>query len=148
MVRNDALCPHIRHHVWLKKKRELSVLKLVRHFQALADRWRHAIFQSAFVLTPLSPTGLRHRRTSGSQGSAQETNHSPNMRESLSQQHEAIEFVAAVNAYASKSLQVGPPESFLCYGVVPFSAPYLGGLSAGATSADRPEGGGTTGLCT
>ena len=50
IVLNYALCPHIRHHLWLKKKRELSVLKLVRHFQALADRWRHAIFQSAFVL--------------------------------------------------------------------------------------------------
>ena len=31
---NYALCPQIRHTLWLKKKRELSLLKLVRHFQA------------------------------------------------------------------------------------------------------------------
>jgi hypothetical protein len=34
IVLHDALCPPRRHHLWLKKKRELSVLKLVRHFQA------------------------------------------------------------------------------------------------------------------
>ena len=47
---NDALCPHMRHDLGLKKKRARSVLKLVRHFQALADRWMHAIFQSACAL--------------------------------------------------------------------------------------------------
>jgi len=31
---NDALCPQMRATVWLKKKWELSVVKLVRHFQA------------------------------------------------------------------------------------------------------------------
>lgn len=36
---NYALCPQIRHTLWLKKKRELSLLKLVRHFQALAESW-------------------------------------------------------------------------------------------------------------
>jgi hypothetical protein len=50
IVLHYALCPHIRHHLWVKKKRELSVRKLVRHFQALTERWRHAIFQSEFVL--------------------------------------------------------------------------------------------------
>ena len=33
---NYALCPQIRATLWLKHKRELSLLKLVRHFQALA----------------------------------------------------------------------------------------------------------------
>src|SRR5207245_11197172 len=47
---NYALCPQLRATLWAKKHRELSVLKLVRYFQALADRWMHAIFQSEFVL--------------------------------------------------------------------------------------------------
>src|SRR5437763_3642434 len=47
---NYALCPQMRATVWLKKKRELSVVKLVRHFQALADPWMHALFQSEFTL--------------------------------------------------------------------------------------------------
>jgi len=36
--------------LWLKHKRELSLLKLVRHFQALAARWMQAIFQSELEL--------------------------------------------------------------------------------------------------
>ena len=47
---NYALCPQMRHDLWVKKRRELSVLKLVRHFQALGDRWMQAIFQSEFEL--------------------------------------------------------------------------------------------------
>jgi hypothetical protein len=50
MLLNDALCPQIRHTLWLKKTRELSLLKLVRHFQALAERWMQAIFQSELNL--------------------------------------------------------------------------------------------------
>jgi hypothetical protein len=47
---NYALCPQMRHTLWVKKKRALSVLKLVRHFQALADRWMQAIFRSESAL--------------------------------------------------------------------------------------------------
>jgi hypothetical protein len=47
---NYALCPPLRATLWRKKKRELSVLKFVRHFQALAERRMQAIFQSAFEL--------------------------------------------------------------------------------------------------
>ncbi len=46
MVFNDALCPPMRTTLWLKQKRELSLLKFVRHFHALAARWMQAIFQS------------------------------------------------------------------------------------------------------
>jgi hypothetical protein len=49
---NYALCPQMRHTLWLKKKRELSVLKLVRHFQALAEQWMHAIFPGELAPTP------------------------------------------------------------------------------------------------
>ena len=41
-----ALCPTLRATVWHKKQRELSLGKLVRHFQAGADQWLQALFQS------------------------------------------------------------------------------------------------------
>ena len=50
---NYALCPQIRAALWEKQQREVSVLKLVRHCQAFAERWMQAIFQSAFELRRL-----------------------------------------------------------------------------------------------
>lgn len=47
---NYALCPQMRATLWLRKRRALSVLKLVRHFQAFADRWIQAIFRSEIEL--------------------------------------------------------------------------------------------------
>ncbi len=41
-----ALSPSLRAAVWEKKRRELSLLKLVRHLQAFADQWFHALFQA------------------------------------------------------------------------------------------------------
>jgi hypothetical protein len=42
----SALCPTLRATVWQKQQRELSLLKLVRHFQAGADQWLSGLFQS------------------------------------------------------------------------------------------------------
>ena len=95
---NDALCPQIRSKLWLKKKRELSLLKLVRHFQALADSWMKVIFQSELDLhrflkracataERLTAKASRHRQTTAQ-----------TLRESLGQQHEPVEFTAAINA--------------------------------------------------
>jgi hypothetical protein len=98
IVLNYALCPHIRHHLWLKKKRELSVLKLVRHFQALADRWMHAIFQSAFVLRRFLQRACATAERLVAKESRKRQTTAQILRASLSQQHEAIEFAAAVNA--------------------------------------------------
>jgi hypothetical protein len=41
-----ALGSSLRTTVWQKQQRELSLLKLARHFQAAADQWLHALFQS------------------------------------------------------------------------------------------------------
>jgi hypothetical protein len=41
-----ALCPTLRATVWQRQQRELSLLKLVRHFQAGAEQWLQAVFQS------------------------------------------------------------------------------------------------------
>jgi hypothetical protein len=40
-----ALSPPLRHTLWTHQQRELSLLKLVRHFQALADRWLAVLFE-------------------------------------------------------------------------------------------------------
>jgi len=98
IVLNYALCPHIRHHLWVKKKRELSVLKLVRHFQALADRWMHAIFQSECVLRRFLQRACATAERLVAKASRKRQTTAQILRESLSQQHEAIEFAAAVNA--------------------------------------------------
>jgi len=45
-----ALCPPLQARLWQTKHRELSLLKLVRHFQALADRWLQVLFQTASAL--------------------------------------------------------------------------------------------------
>jgi len=98
IVLNYALCPHIRHHLWLKKKRELSVRKLVRPFQALADRWMHAIWQSEFVLRRFLPRACATAERLVAKASRKRQTTAQILRESLSQQHETIEFAAAVNA--------------------------------------------------
>ena len=46
IVLTFALCPSLRAAVWQKLQREVSLLKLVRHFQASADQWLQALFQS------------------------------------------------------------------------------------------------------
>src|SRR4249920_1459837 len=71
---NYALCPQARATLWLKGQRELSLLKFVRHFQALAASWLQAIFQSACELyyflqracmtaARLAAKAIRKRRT-------------------------------------------------------------------------------------
>ena len=46
----SALCSTLRLTVWQKQQRELSLLKLVRHFQAGADQWSQSLFQSTYQL--------------------------------------------------------------------------------------------------
>lgn len=47
-----ALCWALRTGLWSREQRELSVLKLVRYLQALADRWCQTLFEP--------PSTLRH----------------------------------------------------------------------------------------
>jgi hypothetical protein len=94
----DALCPQMRATLWLKKNRALSLLKLVRPFQAFAERWMQAICQAALerrrllqracaTAERLGVKALRKRRT---------TAHI--LRDSLQKQIEAVTFTEAVNA--------------------------------------------------
>lgn len=50
IVLTFALCPSLRAAAWQKQQREVSLLKLVRHFQASADPWLQALFQSGAQL--------------------------------------------------------------------------------------------------
>jgi hypothetical protein len=75
IVLTFALCPTLRTTIWQTQQREVSLLKLVRHFQASADQWLQALFQSGAHLTQvliracaaatrLVTKDLRKRRTS------------------------------------------------------------------------------------
>jgi len=70
-----ALCPTLRATVWQKQQREVSLIKLIRHFQAGAEQWLQVLFQSPRQLTAflsqacaaaerLVRKAVRNRRTS------------------------------------------------------------------------------------
>jgi Transposase DDE domain len=95
---NYALCPQMRATLWLKKKRELSLLKLVRHFQALAERWMQAIFQSAIELRRFLQRACATAERLGVKASRKRRTTAQILRESLQKQVEAVAFTEAVNA--------------------------------------------------
>lgn len=97
-VLRSARCPQMRATRWWKNTRELSLLTRVRHCQALAERWRQAIFQPAIVprrfLTRacataerLTAKALRKRRTTAQI-----------LREQLRTQHAPTACAEAVHA--------------------------------------------------
>jgi len=93
-----ALCPQMRHTLWWKKKRELSLLKLVRHFQALADRWMQVIFQSELALRRFLIRACATAERLAAKASRKRRTTAQILRASLGQQHESVEFAAVVNA--------------------------------------------------
>jgi len=95
---NYALCPQLRATLWAKKQRELSVLKLVRYFQAVADRWMHAIFQSEFVLRRFLQRTCATAERLVAKASRKRPTTAQILRESLAKQDEAGALIEAVNA--------------------------------------------------
>jgi hypothetical protein len=95
---NYALCPQIRAHLWRQKKRELSLLKLMRHFQAFAARWMQAIVESEFALrhflTHLCATAARL----ASKASRKRRTTAQILQVCVCQHHESVMFADAVNA--------------------------------------------------
>jgi hypothetical protein len=98
IVLTYALCPQMRAHLWGKQKRELSLLKLARHFQALAESWMQVIFRSELAVRRfltracataerLTAKALRKRQTTAQI-----------LREHLGGQQEFVAFAEAVNA--------------------------------------------------
>jgi Transposase DDE domain len=94
---NYALCPQMRHTLWLKKKRELSVLKLVRHFQALADRWMQAIFRSEIELYCFLTHACATAERLVGKASRKRRTTAQLLYENLSQHREAAALAMAIN---------------------------------------------------
>ena len=98
IVLNDALYPQRHAHLWRQKKRELSLLKLVRHFQAFAERWMQAIFQSELALRRfLTHVCVTAERLAAKASRTRRTT-AQILQESIRQQHESVVFAEAVNA--------------------------------------------------
>jgi hypothetical protein len=53
IVLTYAFCPALRTALWTRQHRELSVLKLIRYLQALADRWLQILFEATATLRHL-----------------------------------------------------------------------------------------------
>ena len=95
---HDALCPPLRATLWVKQQRERSVRKLVRHFQALADRWMQAILQSEFALRRFLPRACATAERLVAKAERQRHTTVQILREGLAKQDEAIALMEAVNA--------------------------------------------------
>lgn len=93
-----ALCPALRTRVWAQKRRELSVLKLVRHFQALADRWLQVLFQSPFELYRFLHRACATAERLVAKASRKRRTTAQLLRESLRTQNDPLELAVAVNA--------------------------------------------------
>jgi hypothetical protein len=93
-----ALCPSLRTRLWVKKRRELSVLKLVRHFQALADRWMQVLYQSTFELYRFLHRACATAERLVAKASRKRRTTAQLLRESLRTQNDPLELAVAVNA--------------------------------------------------
>ena len=82
----------------MKKQRELSGLTLVRHFQAVAERWRQAILPSEFVLRRLLQRAWATAERLVAKASRKRHTTAHILRESLAKQDETIALMEAVNA--------------------------------------------------
>ena len=98
IVLHYALCPQIRATLWLKHKRELSLLKLVRHFQALATRWMQAIFQSELELYRFLQRACATAERLVAKASRKRQTTAQRLQEDLRQPLASIVFAVAVNA--------------------------------------------------
>ena len=95
---NYALCPPLQARLWRKKHRELSLLKLVRHFQAVADQWLPVLFQTAAALRSFLPRACAPAARLVAKASRKRRTSAQLLHESLRTQNDFIEFTAALAA--------------------------------------------------
>lgn len=93
-----ALYPQVRLTLWVKRQRELSLLKFVSHFQALADSWMKVIFESELALRRFLQDACADAERLAAKASRKRRSSTQSLRESLDQQSEFIEVTVAVNA--------------------------------------------------
>jgi hypothetical protein len=95
---NYALCPALRASLWRKKHRELSLLKLVRHFQAVADRWFQVLFETEAALRSFLSRAYVTAERLVTKASRKRRTSAQRLRESLDTQNDFIEFTEALAA--------------------------------------------------
>jgi hypothetical protein len=95
---NYALCPQLRTTLWVRKRRELSVLKLVRHFQAFADRWMQAIFRSEIELYHFLTHACATAERLVVKASRKRRTTAQILRESVSQHRDSAALAMVINA--------------------------------------------------
>ena len=93
-----ALYPQVRSALWIKKHRELSLLKFVSHFQALAHSWMQVIFQSELALRRFLQEACDDAERLAAKASRKRRTSAQTLRESLNQPSESIDVEVAVNA--------------------------------------------------
>ena len=96
--RHDALCPQLRATVGVQQQRELRVRTLVRHCQALAERWMQALLQSKFGLRRFLQRAWAPAERLVAKASRKRHTTAQILRKSLAKQDEAIALREAVNA--------------------------------------------------
>ncbi|MDH3601323.1 MAG: hypothetical protein OEU26_17030, partial [Candidatus Tectomicrobia bacterium] len=90
--------PQVRSGLWAKKRRELSLLKFVSHFQALAHSWMKVIFQSELALRRFLQEACDDAERLAAKASRKRRTSAQALRESLSQPSESIDVVTAASA--------------------------------------------------
>ena len=98
IVLTYALCPQRCATLWWQKKRELSLLKLVRHFQALAEWWMQAIFQSELALRRFLHHACVTAERLAVKASRRRQTTAQILHESLSTQNPSTELAEALSA--------------------------------------------------
>ena len=93
-----ALCPHLQVRLGGKKQRELSLLKLVRHFQAVADQWLQVLFQTKAALCAFLHRACATAERLIAKASRKRRTSAQLLRESLHSQNNFIEFTDALAA--------------------------------------------------
>jgi hypothetical protein len=93
-----TLYPQVRSALWIKKHRELSLLKFVSHFQALANSWMQVIFQSELALRRFLQEACDDAERLAAKASRQRRTSAQILRESLNQPSESMDVAVAVSA--------------------------------------------------
>ena len=93
-----ALYPQVRSALWVKKHRELSLLKFVSHFQALADSWMKMIFKSELALRRFLQEACDDAERLAAKASRKRRTSAQILRESLNQLSKSIDVAAAASA--------------------------------------------------
>ena len=93
-----ALYPQVRSALWMKKHRELSLLKFVSHFQALADSWMKVIFKSELALRRFLQEACDDAERLAAKASRKRRTSAQILRESLNQLSKSIDIAPAASA--------------------------------------------------